>query len=91
MARRFWKVISEPELNPNIENMVKELELYNKTIDVYKPIRRRMSLPYLTSEAENVAKEFDYLGTADWEEKERSERLKQLRSLINRFKGYLCG
>ena len=45
-----------------------------------------MSLPYLTSEAENVAKEFDYISSADWEEKERSERLKQLRSLINRFK-----
>ena len=82
----FLKIISEPELDPNVENIVKELELYNKAIEVYKPIRRRMSLPYLTSEAENVAKEFDYISSADWEEKERSERLKQLRSLINRFK-----
>ena len=82
----FLKIISEPELDPNVENIVKELELYNKAIEVYKPIRRRMSLPYLTSEAENVAKEFDYISSADWEEKERSERIKQLRSLINRFK-----
>ena len=82
----FLKIISEPELDPNIKNIVKELELYNKAIEVYKPIRRRMSLPYLTSEAENVAKEFDYISSADWEEKERSERIKQLRSLINRFK-----
>ena len=82
----FLKIISEPELDPNVKNIVKELELYNKAIEVYKPIRRRMSLPYLTSEAENVAKEFDYISSADWEEKERSERIKQLRSLINRFK-----
>ena len=82
----FLKVISEPELKSDLANMVAELELYNKAIDVYKPIRKSMSQPYLTSEAENVAKEFDYLGTADWEEKERSERLRQLRSLINRFK-----
>ena len=65
----FLKIISEPELDPNVENIVKELELYNKAIEVYKPIRRRMSLPYLTSEAENVAKEFDYISSADWEEK----------------------
>ena len=82
----FLKIISELELDPNIKKMVEELELYNEAIEVYKPIRRRMSLPYLTSEAENVAEEFDYISSADWEEKERSERIKQLRSLISRFK-----
>ena len=86
-ATAFLKVISEPELDSDMANMVEELELYNEAIDVYKPLRKNLSRPYLTPDAENAAKEFDEIGTADWEEKERSDRLDQLRSLIKRFKG----
>ena len=81
----FLKDIAEPAPESDIELLIEELTIYNEAIEIYKPLSKKLTRPFLHPGAENAAKEFDNIGSADWEAKDRSERLKQLRSLITRF------
>lgn len=81
----FLKNIAEPAPESEMELLIAELKIYNEAIETYKPLRKKLTRPYLHPGAETATKEFDNINTADWEAKDRPERIKQLRSLITRF------